>query len=76
MGKRKSTHPIRLMRQAFHEHLAGAYFETDKPGERLLARHVKPLLDALEDAHQFCRDEGAEDKCGGCNLLAAWRAKC
>jgi hypothetical protein len=70
----KPVHPIRQMRQEFHEHLAGAYFVDDKPGERILARHVEPLLDALarripaQEAESWC-------ECPDCRLLAAWKAK-
>ena len=46
-----------------------------------IARHVKPLLDALEKSHTFISPQGPicptlnADFCPVCRLLAAWRAK-
>ena len=72
----KRQHPIRKMRDA------EARCGTIEAREKSLARHVKPLLDALEEVlrkfsisgdHEFC-DETCEVKQAG-RLLAEWRAK-
>ena len=41
--------------------------------ERTIARHVKPLLDALERSHDI--SDGLMKGCQICELIAAWRAK-
>ena len=44
----------------------------------VLARHVKPLLEALWADHEVCREGvrlGDPADCPTCRLLAEWRAK-
>jgi hypothetical protein len=45
-------------------------YKTYEQKQAIIARHVKPLLDALERGHTF-----PTKNCNSCCLLAAWRAK-
>ena len=71
----KKLHPIRELRIELE--LASS----TEAQERTIARHVKPLLDALEREHKGnVLGAGAlihdEPPCPTCRLLAEWRAKC
>jgi hypothetical protein len=62
---RKPVHPIREMREAIVDaKIADEVY--------VIARHVKPLLDALEDAAFFQPPKQRE---ASHKLLAAWKAK-
>ena len=74
----KPIHPIRKLLAALDLHNAAT---TRSPNnyQRAVARHVKPLLDALDVAHEVEMALGEEEHppagvCDVCNLLAAWRA--
>lgn len=83
----KKLHPIRKMQQAEMDVWAGrgggrasSLTDLNNQSIKVLARHVKPLLDALEEVlrkfsisgdHEFC-DEACEVKMAG-RLLAEWR---
>lgn len=60
----KPIHPIRKMQQAMIRTAISREAE-------IIARHVKPLLDALEKGHS----PAASHICEDCHLLAKWRAK-
>ena len=76
----KQLHPIRKMLASLDLHNAAT---TTSPNDyqRAVARHVKPLLDALEKSHTLISPQGPicptlnADFCPVCRLLAAWRAK-
>lgn len=78
---RKPIHPIRKMQQAIWE--SNRVWDVDPVKEaEAIARHVKPLLDALEECHRKLVVEGDHEYCDescvvkkGQRLLAAWRAK-
>lgn len=67
----KRIHPIRKMQRDIWS------VRSDRAKlERRLARHLKPLLDALEGEHctHLHRDEyGIEEDCDVCRLLAQWQ---
>jgi hypothetical protein len=72
----KPIHPIRKLRYELFRYLYGG------PGvhDKVIARHVKPLLDALDQEHGAIGSEynwhgHKEVTCDVCVLLAAWRAK-
>ena len=75
----KRQHPIRKTWKA----MAKAW--TQPKQEAIIARHVKPLLDALEGkiVHTYqglCPEKGfpnnaGDPECPACRLLAEWRAK-
>lgn len=77
----KPIHPIRKMRQ----HLGRLYWydvrnrRFNPRVEEVIARHIKPLLDALWDDHEICRvgvdKYGDKPTCKTCRLVAAWREK-
>jgi len=67
----KKVHPIRKMREA------EARCGTIDGRERALARHVRPLLTALDMQHAGnvgYSQYHHEDDCDCCALLAKWRA--
>ncbi len=63
----KPVHPIRKMRLGIDRAVC------NQNVERAIARHVKALLDALEDALFFCPPGKARDTIT--YLLTSWRAK-
>ena len=68
----KRQHPIRKTWKA----MAKAW--TQPKQEAIIARHVKPLLDALWADHEICREgvaQGDPDDCKTCKMVAEWRAK-
>lgn len=72
----KRLHPI----QKLAERLVGRWpdYSVDQIpfAEKEIARHVKPLLDALEESDAATEHQPYEDgHCRFCNILAAWRAK-
>jgi hypothetical protein len=73
----KSVHPIRKMGAELSKHAEGRLKDGDYSREgkdRIIARHVKPLLNALEIAHEDCNFD-FDRLCDGCRLLVLWRAK-
>lgn len=63
----KPIHPIRKMQQAM--------IRADIPREaEIIARHVRPLLDALEHDHTERWQHKHDTHCETCLLLDAWRA--
>lgn len=79
----KRVHPICLLRRSLekkHYLRRVIWPPTNQKIEADIARHVKPLLDALEalhgklkDDHEYC---GPEEGCvvnDACRLLAAWK---
>lgn len=74
---RKPTHPIRRMSGRIYRIGARDGFNARKI-ETSIARHVKPLLDALEEYHNFfcgCDLRDPDVKQTRCRLIASWRAK-
>jgi len=77
----KRQHPIRKMQMASKRLWENQPFPRPEEtviiakDERLLARHVKPLLDALENRTARDNDGMSPCKCAHCRLLAEWRAK-
>ena len=78
----KKQHPIRKMQQAEMDVWAGrgggkasSLADLNNQSMRVLARHVKPLLDALENRTERDNDGMSPCKCAHCRLLAEWRAK-
>jgi hypothetical protein len=77
----KPVHPIKKMRQGilnlFDESVQEFLDEDERIRiDRSIARHVKPLLDALEFDHTPVGTQVKYDEdCETCHLLAAWRAK-
>jgi hypothetical protein len=81
----KPVHPIRRMRRSILDRFDDSvrmFLAEDElvQLDRVIARHVRPLLDALEDDHGFAHgtcDSSRWDPtgCPKCALLAAWRAK-
>ncbi len=76
----KPIHPIRKLAKA-----VDPWNRSIVERERIIARHVKPLLDALADTHELEgralypneAEEGCPyDPCWICDLLAEWRASC
>jgi hypothetical protein len=71
----KPIHPIRKMLRALdlHQVAAPSYYQ------RAVARHVKPLLDALIVLHGLSYDHSVGNSaapwCPECDLIAKWRAK-
>lgn len=77
----KKQHPIRKMQQAEMDVWAGrgggkasSLTDLNNQSMRVLAHHVKPLLDALEGDHGMPLHGEGED-CSVCRLLAEWKAK-
>lgn len=83
----KKLHPIRKMQQAEMDVWAGrgggrasSLTDLNNQSIKVLARHVKPLLDALEIQH--FENSGKPKRgwtpegCPVCRLLAEWGAKC
>ena len=67
----KPVHPIRKMQRDLW-----AVRSDPQKMERKIARHVKPLVDALSGQHTFANMASQpHDDCHVCRLLAAWRAK-
>ena len=71
-------HPIRKMQQQQlklwgNTRKYPTYDAVEAADRKLLARHVKPLLDALWDDHTICRDMETDKECRICRLLAEWR---
>ena len=80
----KKQHPIRKMQQAEMDVWAGrgggkasSLADLNNQSMRVLARHVKPLLDALDTfGHSsFHHDYSDLRSCEVCRLLAEWKAK-
>jgi hypothetical protein len=81
----KPIHPIRKLLRALDLHHAAAASDRHADWyQSAVARHVKPLLDALkiETAAHVKPDDKFYDGepmeacvCSSCRLLAAWRAK-
>jgi hypothetical protein len=72
----KLVHPIRKMRRDLerkHYLCRIIWPPSNQTIEKDIARHVKPLLDALEEAHNGHHIDALY--CEPCRLLAAWRAK-
>lgn len=71
----KPTHPIRKLLAALELHNA-ATTKLPNDYQKAVARHIKPLLDALEFDHTPVGTQVKYDEdCETCHLLAAWRAK-
>ena len=70
----KPVHPIRKMQRDLW-----AVRSDPEKVERKIARHVKPLLDALDRSHNrktlWSKAIEPDANCPDCKLLAAWRAK-
>ena len=73
----KRQHPIRKLSWAVQRCVHGEADTVDCAGiERAIARHVKPLLDALDTfGHSSFHTEDPDRLCEVCRLLAEWRAK-
>ncbi len=80
----KPVHPIRKTINDVLVESFGYSIPGQARAEKKLARHVKPLLDALENSVAWMDDQGCDcgtDEPGTCalcvaqELLAAWRAK-
>ena len=64
-------HPIEKMQSAFlRAHYKKGNVISDA---RILARHVKPLLDALEKAHKAGWRTEDSSRCEVCRHLAGWK---
>lgn len=78
---RKPIHPIRKIARRFHQ--VGEGEQEDSWRESVIARNVKPLLDALErDGHGLMLSERKDvmrckhiGGCIDCRLVGAWKAK-
>lgn len=69
------THPIRKLLANLDLHNA-ATTHTPNHYQKAVAKHVKPLLDALEESDAATEHQPYEEgNCRFCRLLAAWREK-
>ena len=80
----RKQHPIRKMQKAEQDVWAGrgggrasSLTDLNNQSAKVLARHVKPLLDALDTfGHSSFHTEDPDRLCEVCRLLAEWGAKC
>lgn len=71
----KRLHPIQKIQRELCDPAACRGGGTATNDHRIIARHVKPLLDAIWDDHTICRDMDEEGQCRICRLHAEWSAK-
>jgi len=75
-------HPIAILSSELSKHAEGRLKDGDYSLDnkyRIIAKHIQPLLDTVEELHVYAYDHkpgtAPTKRCRHCNVLRIWRAK-